>query len=856
MIQDAFEGKIRSEEPVRGYFSLRTRLIAANTLIVALAIAAMGIFVYLRAQESTGALSAQLAETVTQQAKDDLAANSQQQVASLNGFFTALRTQILDASSTAGSLLSNQPALAGGLYWDAKTSMSRRANGSWDNASGTDPAAVFIPAKADLTDELAAELDTLKQLDFVIPAKLRSNPDVVAIYFGGLTGETLYYPDVDLYSLVPPDFDVTQREWFLNASPAKNPTRQAVWSTPYSDAARHGLVVTTSAPVYDTSGTFRGVLAMDIQLGRITASVANIHAAETGYAFLVDRDKRLIAMPPAGYADLGTTSEVLPLGEIVDPAKPGSGLPASFGDLLTKLSSGQTGMETISVGGSDRVVAYRPIPDVGYGMAIMVPAGELMAGATAAEAQMTASSTNTTQLSLVLVAVIVFFAVLANVLLGNSLTRPLLTLTQTAQEIIGGNLNAHSKISSRDEIGVLSQTLDVMTENVREMVRSLEQRVRDRTAQLEVATSDASRRADEFEAITRVTKAIGSTRDMDELMPLVASVISEFFGYYHVGIFLNDEASGQANLIAANSEGGRKMLARHHSLRIGEQGIVGYVAARGESRVARNVGEDIVFFNNPDLPRTKSEAALPLRTADRILGVLDMQSTMEDAFTPDDLRILATLADQVVLSIENARLFETTRRSLMETETLYRQYLQDAWRRVDPDEQVAGYRYSPRGSAPLRQGSPPGTADGFGALGRAGQAEPITVPIKLRGQAIGDLVVQRPAAGEWTQDQIDLVQAVADRVALSVENARLFDVTSRRAERERLVAEIAAKIRSTNDPQAMMDTALRELRQALGSAQVDILPQSVIGSRADESAVPAAPRAAGGESVPGNGAKP
>jgi GAF domain-containing protein len=343
---------------------------------------------------------------------------------------------------------------------------------------------------------------------------------------------------------------------------------------------------------------------------------------------------------------------------------------------------------------------------------------------------------------------------------------------------------------------------------------------------------------------------------MAELMPLVASVISDFFGYYHVGIFLNDEASGQANLIAANSEGGRKMLARHHSLRIGEQGIVGYVAARGESRVARNVGDDIVFFNNPDLPRTKSEAALPLRTTDRILGVLDMQSTTEDAFTPDDLRILATLADQVVLSIENARLFETTRRSLMETDTLYRQYLQDVWRRVHPDEQVAGYHYSPRGSAPLKQGSSFGVADDFGTPGRASQAKPITVPIKLRGQAIGDLVVQRPATGEWTQDQVDLVQAVADRVALSVENARLFDETSRRAERERLVADIAAKIRSTNDPQEMMDTALQELRQALGSARVDILPQAVVSSRAEESAVPAPPRAADGESVPGNGAKP
>ena len=179
-------------------------------------------------------------------------------------------------------------------------------------------------------------------------------------------------------------------------------------------------------------------------------------------------------------------------------------------------------------------------------------------------------------------------------------------------------------------------------------------------------------------------------------MPLVAAVISQYFDFYHVGIFLNDEDQQFAWLIAANSEGGRRMLQRRHSLKIGSQGIVGYVAARGEFRVARNVGEDAEYFNNPDLPETKSEAALPLRRGAEIAGVLDVQSTKEDAFTDDDLRILAILADQVSLAMENTRLFETTRRSLMEAETLYRQYVQEAWSRLPQQDQVTGYRYTPR----------------------------------------------------------------------------------------------------------------------------------------------------------------
>jgi GAF domain-containing protein len=82
---------------------------------------------------------------------------------------------------------------------------------------------------------------------------------------------------------------------------------------------------------------------------------------------------------------------------------------------------------------------------------------------------------------------------------------------------------------------------------------------------------------------------------------------------------------------------------------------------------------------------------------------------------------------------------------------------------------------------------------------------------------------------------MDLIQAVADRVALSVENARLFDETNRRAERERLVTEIASKIRSTNDPAVMMETAQRELREALGAAQVQIIPQTITGGYAQVS---------------------
>lgn len=840
MTQDASQYNVPPEHSAPGRISLRTRLTVANTVITALAIAAIGYFVFYRGQQSNAALASQLEQSIRQQAEDKLAAATDAQVATLNDFFAAKRKDITDASATSAGLLSQEAALNGGLYWNAADSLARLPNGSWDNPSSTDAASVFVPARVELSESLAAELNALKNLDFVLPGKLKSNPDVVAIYFGGLSGETLYYPDINLATIVPPDFDVTHRPWFLKAAPDQNPQHVAVWSDPYLDAALHGLVVTTSAPVFDSAGAFRGVIAMDIQLGRITEVVGNIRAGESGYAFLVDRGKHLIAMPAAGYTDLGITAQALPLGQVMDAPGVASNLPVGISDLLSKMSAGQSGFETVSLGGVDRFAVYRPVPEIGYSMGTIVPAQELLAGAIAARQQLAVASTNTTQLSLALVAAILLLAILANVALSNTLTQPLSHLTDTAREIIAGNLGAVARVSSRDEIGLLAQTLNRMTGSLGELIQSLEKRVRDRTAALEVASEGANRRASQFEAITRVTSAISSIRNIDELMPLVASVISDQFGYYHVGIFLNDESSRTVFLIAANSTGGRKMLDRYHSLRIGEQGIVGYVAARGEPRLARNVGDDIVFFNNPDLPETKSEAALPLRSAGQVVGVLDVQSTREDAFTQEDLKILGILADQVSLAIENTRLLETTQRSLVEAETLYRQYVRGAWGRAPSDEQLAGYRYTARGSEPIQRGEASGSAAGGVAHERRG-GTPVTVPLKLRGETIGELVVQGPPGQAWNQDQVDLMQAVAERVALSMENARLFDETGRRAERERLVTQIASKIRSTNDPQEMIQTALNELRNALGTSQVHIVPQSVPDPQPDAELQPPAP---------------
>jgi GAF domain-containing protein len=373
-----------------------------------------------------------------------------------------------------------------------------------------------------------------------------------------------------------------------------------------------------------------------------------------------------------------------------------------------------------------------------------------------------------------------------------------------------------------------------------ELKNSLENRVDERTAELtksnrdlDIVNTRIQRRTTQFEALAQVTQTITAVRDLQTLLPRITTVISENFGFYHVGIFLLDEINQFAILSAANSAGGQRMLARNHRLRIGEEGIVGYAAATGKARIAMDVGADAVYFTNPDLPNTHSEMALPLISKNIIVGALDVQSTEIAAFTDEDIQMLSLLADQVSLAIENARLFDETRKALSESEMISRRSTREAWTRLPEQQKLLGYRYNVAGSTPIKELV---KLTGFGSgkdKGKQTEANRAIVPIALRGEVIGSLVVQSPT-GQWNEDQLDLIRAVAERVALSAENARLFEETTARAEREKLVSDITSKIRSHTDAQSMIQTAIDELRSALGASRVEVIPQSIKGAERNE----------------------
>lgn len=397
------------------------------------------------------------------------------------------------------------------------------------------------------------------------------------------------------------------------------------------------------------------------------------------------------------------------------------------------------------------------------------------------------------------------------------------------------SLASNSMYSALTRARASEAELSSSNKQLQELTQNLESRILERTSELEIANNVSQKRARQFEAITRVARDIASTRNLDELLPLVCKSVSEQFGYYHAGIFLNDTDNQFSILRAANSLGGQAMLARNHKLKIGEQGIVGYATGSGTPRIALNVGQDAVYFNNPDLPETRSEAAIPLKIASKTVGALDVQSSEANAFSVEDIETLSLLADQVSLAIDNARLYESAIESLEQSQVQYRRYLREEWSRLTQETELVGYRYSPSGSEPLASPVSLGDAGKVALQGQIYQHEgaqasdtaELAIPVRLRGEVIGVLNVSTPGHHAWSDDDIDIAEAVSERLALALENARLFEQTNRRAERERIVSEIASKIGGSIRIESLLETTAQELSQALNGSEVLIQLQSV-----------------------------
>lgn len=423
-----------------------------------------------------------------------------------------------------------------------------------------------------------------------------------------------------------------------------------------------------------------------------------------------------------------------------------------------------------------------------------------------------------------LLAFFVLSSILIAIFAANWLPRPIIKLTEVTRQFARGNWDVRMPETRRDEIGLLAYTFNQMATQLSDLYHTLRKQVEDQTLELQ-------KRSSQFEATAKVARDIAALQDLNTILDNVTQLISAHFGFYHVGIFLLDEEKRFAVLLAANSPGGQRMLARRHRLAVGQTGVVGRVAQAGEPRIALDVGEDRDYFDNPDLPETHSEMALPLIVQDEIIGVLDVQSKVVGAFTPEDTEVLQIMADQIALAIENARLHEESAQTIQELQTLYSARLSESWRTLLGNRAKA-YQFD-------RIRVRPATPELYQSTGKQKISQPqviesdngdriLQLPIALRGQLLGKISLRREHDEPgWSAEDIMLAEEAAGQISVALENARLLAESQRRAAQEKLLSQTSARFNQSMDIETVLQMAVRELGQLAGvtEASVQLLPE-------------------------------
>ncbi len=773
---------------------------------------------------STEALRSQAEEYLRQVTRSDVQKNDL--------MLAGVGKDAMKVAQYAGRLFGTPDRFAGGAYWRAEDHMFIGSDGQYMNGE-EDTSSVFVPNFVTIDEEMRRALELGAHLDLIFAPTHDSNPNTVAIYLSTEREATLYHPNIGLGNVVPADFKVTERPWYVSVAPENNPEREVVWSSVYVDATGKGLLVTAAAPVY-ARDEFMGGVGIDVTLEDISASVEETRLLGSGYGFLIDDQGLAIALPEEGYRDI--------LGRDPEPDEVGADLSESdtkFAPTLFDMMAGSEGFDTLKIAGIDGIpekelfVAYAPLETTGWSLANVVETDAVLQALASLETDLERSTRSLVLTRfLPLGAAILVVVAAVGLLIGRRLTHPIQEMAAAVQRIGAGQWDVKLPHTRNDEVGVLADAFEQMTDQLRDLYGELEDKVA-------VQTRDLRERALQLETSARVAREAAAIQDIDQLLSETVHLISDRFGFYHAGIFLVDENRDHAVLKAASSEGGQRMLARQHRLRVGEVGIVGYVADMMEPRIALDVGEDAVFFDNPDLPRTRSEMALPLQARGELIGVLDVQSVEAAAFGDEDVAVLQTMADQVALAIDNARLLSEAEERVQEIQALLRRESQEGWEQIAGARSRWGYEYD--GARVLARTEDEGRLSAIeedaakpvpGPLtlsdedaaslnlsdedAQGNRRHSLAVPLQVRGLPIGKLRLKLGDRSPTAEEEA-LIREVADRASQALESARLFQQTQRALSETEVLYRASEAIGAAESPYGI----LRAITDHVLAPQID-----------------------------------
>jgi GAF domain-containing protein/HAMP domain-containing protein len=555
--------------------------------------------------------------------------------------------------------------------------------------------------------------------------------------------------------------DVSNRDYFVNGT-------QASYISPVYHSADLGrITMVATRPFLDPNGGTLAVVA-----GRVNLAVLNeillqeAELGETGEIYLVADNHIILSSSQFDGSDLQETYFYSQkINTVLAQKSTGSGL-----------YNGYRGVPSIGV--------YRWLPTIQ--MALITEQNQ-------------SEALQTSRAFMIAITITAAIALLVAIVIGQLAARriihPLRNLTETAEQITAGDLNLTAKIEKKDEIGALAHAFNDMTLHLVSLTSNLEDRVTELTHKLD-------KRSTELRIAAQIARDTSQSSTLDELLTRAALLIQDRFNYYHVGLYLLDERGEFAILRGSAGQAGQEMLEQGYRLKIGESDLIGSAIRTGKPCMVQERDTESRLFNNPLLPNSRSEVALPLMIGDRVTGALNLHSTWVDDFEIDTIEVLQTMVDQLAKAVENIDLLGEMQETVQKLENAYGQYTAGTWQSfVQRTRRLRGLRY--RGL----QAEPPSelTKEAREALQRhktilgekrieaneEAMRNTLAIPMTLRGQTLGVVNVEfegyRP-----TPEIIAFYEEVTERLALALDNVRLIEETNLRSEQLKLLQEITA----------------------------------------------------------------
>jgi nitrate/nitrite-specific signal transduction histidine kinase len=516
---------------------------------------------------------------------------------------------------------------------------------------------VWVDPSVALTPEIETNLRVSLMLDELFPAILSKSSDAIAIYYIDPQGATRYYPVVEVAERIPPDLIVTDGVFFRVAAPDANPERKAVWTDPYVDFVGQGPIATAAVPIYD-GDTFLGVISLDISLTRLIERLNALTPTPGSYALLIDSDGDLVAAPPTALRDLlGEDVYTTIQADLDGNASPDHFIASTLGlsldqapsapflQTLADMRRGASGLAQFELNSREVYLAYALLPSTGWSLAVVAPIEEITAESETVETAIQADANTTVRWTLLIITIFFGLALIGTAtLIHRFLTRPIAELVLATKKVAAGDLLVSLPIHSQDELGQLADSFNQMTNQIVAAQQTLEQRVADRTRDLS--------------ALYAVTAVASRSLDQDRVLTNSLDRVLEVMACDYGAVHLWDADRGALEM-AVHQRAPTEIIDYVQKQPNG-LGLVRWVIDHGEPLVIDDLAQDPRVIHSPAAHhvRGRSYVGVPMRIKNKILGVLSVVSEKERPIGPEEVTLLATIADQVGVAVENARLYE------------------------------------------------------------------------------------------------------------------------------------------------------------------------------------------------------